>query len=257
MKKALLEFRGGSKGDLLVAHFNNVILPEQFNKTGLYDKTNIRTIEFLLKIDAISNSNMLQKDLINALIDNPVKLTSVHSLKKIFSEQNIDILTKNLNIIQLYVEENFYNQVSIDFSIKNLCKKCNTDKLFYRKKLYEKFGSAYKNYKLEYEIDWRMILENIEINDENRIIFLKNFIYKLISEKNKNFRPIEKKYIIVHYSKLFFEPYEDYYKLCDILNFEPKIKDFIVRVKNSYIQNPVIFANTTIDLTEFGYQYYN
>jgi len=257
MTKVLLEFPAGAKGDLLVSHFNNRFSIEEHGKTSVYDTTNIRKTEFLINNNLIFIDKKLQEYLLKSLLDSDTKLTSVHNLKSIFDNVQIDKLLERLNVVQLYVEKEFYNQVKIDFTVKVLCKKLTTyEKVSYRKLLIEKYGSFYKKYNLQYRLDWEIISNDIELNDENRVIFLKNYLKSHTSKENKDLKEIEEKYTTVYYSKLFFEPFEDYYKLCDMLNHKPDINDLVYRIKNSFIPNPLIFANASIDLTEFGYKNY-
>jgi len=255
MKKILLEFRGGSKGDLLVAHFNNI------NLSGKYSRTNVNFGE-LRKSEFLSKNKLpdkkTQKNLIDSILNENSAITSIHRLENVFNEENIKILLDIVNVVQLHVEKEFYKQVIIDSTIKVYCQKLKKyEKVVYKTLLLKKYGKLHKNYNLTCKIDWEILSRDIELNDTNRVIFLKNFIKEQVENNFEVLKFKDRNCNFVTYSKLFFEPYEDYYKLCTMLNYEPNIEDFIKRINNSFITNPIVFANETIDLTQFGYQYWN
>jgi hypothetical protein len=258
MKKTLFEFVGGSKGDLLVAHFTKNNKVESYGKTAISGNAILRKNEFLKELNQdYSYEIEIATDLIEQILISDEMFSSVHSLNFLIPESQINLLTDKFNIIQLHVEEEFRKQVYIDCTVKVLCKELTRyEKIIYKNILYNKFKKNAKKIPIKYKIDMDLIAKNIKLTDENRanalISHLENTNYDETYFKlsqYSNFR--------INYSKLFLEPYNDYFLLCDFLNVNPNINDFSNRVKNSFISNPLCFSGKEINLTQFGYQYYN
>ena len=70
MKKYLLEFRAGSKGDMLLGHFTKKSFAENNNKTSISGNTALRNYEFLIQNNIKEKpDSILQKQLIDEIIN--------------------------------------------------------------------------------------------------------------------------------------------------------------------------------------------
>jgi hypothetical protein len=258
MKKTLFEFIGGSKGDLLLAHFTKSNKVESYGKTAISGNDILRKNEFLKKLNQDYNYDIDNKtDLIEQILNSDEMFISVHNLNSVIEESQINLLADKVNIIQLYVEEEFRKQVYIDCTIKVLCKELsNYEKIVYKNILYKQFSKNAKKIAIKYKIDMAVLEAGIELTDENRVkILVDDLNNNTYGEEYFNLKQYSN--FIINYSELFFKPYKDYFLLCDFLNVKPDIDDFSSRVKNSFIPNPLCFSGKEINLTQFGYQYYN
>ena len=256
MKKVLIEFPGGAKGDLLISHFNkkNIDL-EIYNRTFTTGYTKLRDIEFNKKFnkDFSILSPEQQEELIIDIKNSNENIISIHNLCSLFDKKHIDELSEQVNIVQLFVEEKYYKQVIIDSIVKIMCKSLTTnEKIYSFNFLIKKFGKDYKNYKMKYILDWELINNNKDLNDSNRY----EFLYELLKTSTKDYKQFEYsdcKSKKINYHKLFLKPYDDYFLLCNLLNFVPDLLDYEKRIRKSFIDNPLYFANKTLDLFQFGY----
>ena len=258
MKKYLLEFRAGSKGDMLLGHFTKKSFAENNNKTSISGNTALRNYEFLIQNNIKEKpDSILQKQLIDEIINSEHNFISVHNLLTLFDVENIETLSKKVNIIQLIVEEKFYNQVHIDSLIKVLCNNLSGyEKVVYNRWLHEKYGNQYKTIKIKNKLEHYILQQGLENNKHNRLTLLKNKMFDL-DQTFENFIHVECESFIINYSKLFFEPYEDYFSLCNFINVNSNLDEFLNSLKNSFISNPFIFDDEKIDLTKYGYHYWN
>jgi len=227
MTKYILDYNCGQKGDFLSNYFNNngLNIENNFNKS-LTNKVNLKLLSNYLKQgDFNTIEQFLSQDFI------------------IISGMNLQLISKtllekyNCKVIRLLTEEKFIKTCFVECVIKHNTASVDPISMM---KITKKFDiDSFKFFKkIKYQIDFKLIKENVELTDENRgkkIInlietydeghFAKNIIhgnvYKIL---NYGDIYVNKKYDLLYEIKPDFDPihYENLLEktwLPDIVNF--------------------------------------
>jgi hypothetical protein len=243
MSRYILNYIGGSKGDFLCnfINFNDTIFNEDVSNKS---KSPYSHFKNLIKEDFNwDNSQKLLDSCPN------IKIFPAHNANKIPP----DFLIKNdISLAHLIFEKCHVKTVHIESLFKNTFVNYKDDKE-YIKRWYDKCD----NYEqIEYPADLLLLKVKWDINNQNRLKFLRNALinhnyYKHIFEEIELIkRTILPNDIILDYGRIFFD--KDFNQLETLFNIDTSILSDAI--DKTWLSNEIEIFNKTINLSSYGYR---
>ena len=211
----ILNYLGGAKGDFLIAFLFDVIpnINEFGRSRGNVFSNRIRYKES--EIENIYHRNII-KQKYNEIIPDFILQQSnkfpyaTHWLNNLTPENYEKVLIKFPNTYNLIVEEEFYDEVIINWIFKTGFTLLDNNKISQLQKVNSKFNG-------QYEID-RLIFrlcnyECVEFNDELRLEKTLELLQNKSSWQKYSKLQKESSTKKIYYSKLFYPPYDDLIEL--------------------------------------------
>jgi len=204
MKKFLLNYNPGSKGDFLTNFFNT----KQFFSDNLLNKSKVFGPSLHRSFNNIEFENVIKKDFVMCC-GHRCHLFSYDIMKKY-----------NCSFIQLNVEEFYMKTVAVEYIFKTAFHKFSVfDFLKDQNNFYKENFTKFK--KIEYFIDIDLIKKELEINDFNRRIELEyklNNLNDLIDEIKQHNNATPSYASVINYEQIyikknyffFFETFKDF-----------------------------------------------